>query len=150
MEIIKKILFGKKINFQDPKIGTLTTRIKSNNPSIEYTWTGEYLIDDQKKETVIILEGNLNGPHKAQLNSAYRIVDELDSIIERVDNELKENASNYKKIKNWKEEFYFAAVTPYDQRENKFELNFEPIDSNNNRYVSLIWSNGQINEVEGK
>ena len=150
MEFIKKLLFGRPTYFEDFKIGKLKTRVKSENPSIEYTWVGEHLLPHQKEKTVFILEGNIYGPSKSQLESAHKILDELQSIVENIDAKLQSNSSNYSKISDWKENFFFTAVTPNNQRNNGFELNFEPLDQDDTRYVGCMWTNGRITEIEGK
>ena len=150
MGIISNLLFGKKAYINDPIIGTLDTRIKSKNPSIGYTWTSEHLLPNQKNKTVFILEGNVNGPTKKQLESAYKIVNELESIVEKIDSELAKTEATYSKLNDWNNSFYFAALTSCEERTNEFEINFEPVDPEDTRYVGCIWSNGRITEVEGK
>lgn len=149
MEILERLLFGKKITIKDERIGTLFSRIKSTDPSIECTWISEHLISKQQ-QTVFILEGNLNGPYYSQLKSVYRIIEELKLIIENVDNELRKNSSKYEKLNNWKHKFYLAALTPHDVSSNEFKINFEPFDDDDTRYVSLLWRNGNLSEIEGK
>lgn len=150
MEILKKLLFGEKITVKDERIGTLSSRIKSRNPSKEYSWISEHLLPEQQQKTVLILEGNFNGPYDSQFKSVYRIIEEFKLIIEDVDYELKKNSSKYEKIKNWKSEFYLAALTPNDVNRNEFEINFEPFDKDDTRYVSLLWRNGNLSEIEGE
>jgi len=150
VEILDRLLFGKKITIKDERIGTLSSRIKSKNLSKECTWISEHLIPEQQEKTVFILEGNFNGPYYSQLKAVYRIIEELKLIIENVDNELRKNSSKYEKLKNWKDKFYLAALTPYDVSRNEFEINFEPFDKDDTRYISLLWRNGYLSEIEGK
>lgn len=150
MSIISNFLFGKKVFIEDSVIGTLEARIKSKNPSIKYTWLSEHLIPNQKAKTVFILEGNINGPSKQQLGSAYRIVTELESITDEIDSQLSKKDLIYAKLSDWKKTFYFAALTSYEERANEYEINFEPIDEDDTRYIGCIWSNGRITEVEAK
>ena len=150
MGILERLLFGKKITILDERIGTLSSRIKSKDPSIECTWISEHLIPDQQQKTVFILEGNINGPYNSQLKSVYRIIEELKHIIENVDNELRKTSTKYEKLKNWKGEFYLAALTPNEVSRNEFEVSFEPFDDDDTRYVSLLWRDGNLSEIEGK
>ena len=149
MEILERLLFGKKVTIKDERIGILFSRIKSTDPSIECTWISEHLNSDQQ-QTVFILEGNLNGPYYSQLKSVYRIIEELNLIIENVDNELKKNRSKYEKLNNWKDKFHLAALTRYDVSRNEFKIKFEPFDDDDTRHISLLWRNGNLSEIEGK
>lgn len=151
MRFIKNILFGRKIIFNDPLIGALTTRIKSENPSIEYTWNGESLLPGQKSKTVFILEGNAKGPYKLQLESVSKIIQDLDNICATVDSQLKVISSKkHDVVTGWLSEFYLAAITPNDVPTNEFEITFEPTKSDDLRYVSFLWTNGKISEIETK
>jgi len=150
VEILERLLFGKKITIKDERIGTLSSRINSINPSEECTWISEHLIPVQQQKTVFILEGNINGPYYSQLKTVYRIIEELKLIIENADNELSKNSSKYEKLKNWKDKFYLAALTPYDVSRNEFEINFKPYDNDDTRYISLLWRNGCLSEIESK
>ncbi len=154
MSFLKDMLFGKKVSFIDTKIGELTARVKNDNSSINYTWSGEYMLSGQKKPTVFILEGNAEGPYKQQLASVYRIVDTLDSIILWVDSQLKQK-ENFKPIfKDWKDTFYLAAITPYNPDtidiRNMFEITFEPVIEKEIHYLGLTWVNDRFSEFVAK
>lgn len=155
MGLISEFLFGRKIKIQDSKIGELTTRIKGDNPSKNYTWTGEHQLIGQGKPTVFILEGNNSGPYGDQLNGVHRIVDSLDEIIAKVDKELKGQLNIKQRFKDdWAKDFYLAAITPYNPNvkgEGKqFEINFEPISENDTDYIGLLWNNDNLTEIEAK
>lgn len=148
---IKEFLFGKEIVFSDKIIGELKARIKNRNPSINYTWTGEHQFSKQKKKTVFILEGNVNGPYKEQLKSVHRIIEDLDNITNNVNAEIRINKRpNERFNNNWIKEFYLAAITPIEIRENNFEVTFEPINDEDISYVSFTWTKDRITEIELK
>ena len=142
---LKEFLFGKKREIYDERIGKLTTRVKNENPSINYTWSSEHQLFGQAKPTVFIMEGNVNGPAKNQLNSIYNIIDTLDEIIEHIIQATKTTI----KIK---ENFYLTAVlsSNYETKRNEkeFEINFEPINEDSKQYISLMWNNGNLTEIE--
>lgn len=151
MGLIKDFLFGRKIKFHDNIIGELSTRVKSENPSNEYTWAGDHLLQNQACKTVFILEGNINGPYKLQLAAVYKIVNDLQHILTEVNDELKvKHPKKHLDLKDWTLEFYLAAITPNDVRTNQFEVTFEPADKDDLRFVSFLWTNGRISEVEAK
>ena len=155
MGLISEFFFGRLTKIQDEKIGELKTKVKSDNPSINYTWTGEHKLDGQAKPTVFILEGNNIGPYGEQLKSVHRIVDTIGDIIARVDKELKERLNIKQRFKNdWTKEFYVAAIVPYDPDVKgvgiQFEINFEPIKEDDTDYVGLIWNNDRLTEIEAK
>lgn len=155
MGIISEFFFGRPTKIQDEKIGELKTRIKSDNPSIKYTWTGEHNLDGQAKPTSFILEGNCSGPYGEQLRSVYRIVDTIDIILEQVDKELKEQPNIKQRFKSdWTKKFYLAAIVPFNPDVKgigtQFEINFEPIDEDDTDYVGLIWDNDRLTEIEVK
>lgn len=145
MEALKKLLFGRKVYFEDSILGTFETRVKSENPSIEKTWYGGNQIAEQKGETTFIIEGNSNGPNKSDLEAVKRILTELPRIINEIDSELSKK-SNYPKVADWINTFFLSAITPY---QNGFEVNFESTNSDDTRMVSCLWTNGRIEEVEG-
>lgn len=155
MGLISEFLFGRQIKIQDNKIGELTAKVNGDNPSINYTWTGEHNLTGQRKPTVFILEGNNVGPYRDQLKGVHRIVDTLDNIIAQVDKELKGRLNIKQRFKgDWTKEFYLAAITPYDpdvKGEGKqFEINFEPIREDDTDYVGLLWNNDRLTEIEAK
>ena len=155
MGLISDFLFGRKISIQDSKIGELKTRVRGNNPSINYTWTGEYKLQGQKKPTIFILEGNNVEPYRSHLKGLHNIIDTLDNIVEQVDKELKGRPNVKQRFKeNWVKDFYLAAITPYNPNTNEdgeqFELNFEPIIEDDTDYVGFLWNNGILAEVEAK
>lgn len=77
---IKDFIFGKEKVVADSKLGSFKARIKNAHPSISHTWTSVITLPEKSEETVIILEGNSDGPFRGQLNSAYKIVDSLNEI----------------------------------------------------------------------
>ena len=89
-------------------------------------------------------------PFPHQLQSIYQILDMLPAIRENADRELRKNAYTYEKLKDWKNTFYCAAITPLDVEQREFEIAFEPADESDTRYVLVSWKNGQLTEIEGK
>ena len=140
------MLFGRKVSFEDPVLGTFETRVRSENPSIERTWYGGNKLEGQQSETTFILEGNFNGPNKLDLESVKRIVSELSQIVSEIDTELSKKPQ-YSKISDWTKTFFLSAVMPY---ERGFEICFEPVNSDDIRTVNCFWVNGRISEIEGK
>lgn len=147
---LKDILFGKEVQISDTKLGVLKARIKKTHPSINYVWASEVLLSEQQNETVIVLEGNSEGPFKKQLESAYSIVDNLTNIQEQIIVESKKNKNKIKYNGDWIKQFYLAAITPIDVRDNSFEVNFEPINQDGNGYILLTWKNSKISELDIK
>jgi len=148
---LMEFFFGKKVIFSDKLIGNLETRIKNQNVSINCTWTCENLLESQKRKTVFILEGNRNGPYKNQLKSVHRIIQNLENITRQIYLSSHKSKPTKDKLKSvWVKDFYLAAITPNDIRENSFELNFEPINKNDNGYISFIWTNDRISNIELK
>ena len=152
---ILKFLFGLEVKIQDPIIGELTAIIRGDNPSINYTWTGEHKLEGQIKPTVFILEGNKDGPYREQLKSIHRIVDTLDNVIDQLDSNLKQQQKikiQYKE--EWMSDFYLAAIVPYNPDikgvGQRFEINFEPVEEDRTDYISLIWDNDRLTEIEAK
>lgn len=144
-----KLLFGKSTKIQNEKIGELKTRIKQDNPSINYTWTSAKVVASQKKETYFIIEGNSDGPHKQQLNAVYSIVDNLENLVCDVMNKLPDKSANKHVLRGeWKEKLYLSAIYPTDIWHPRFELTFEQLDEKGSSYISVMWENGNIIEIE--
>lgn len=148
MGFFSDILLGKQVSVLDKILGELKTRIKNENPTVNYTWTSENLISGQPKKTVFILEGNCLGPDKNQLKSFYRIIDNLYEIIKTADQKIK--VTNLKFNREWSSEFYLAAITPIARQDNQFEVTFEPLNEDSVEYVSFTWENDKIFEIESK
>ncbi|MGD1846229.1 MAG: hypothetical protein ACFB10_12650, partial [Salibacteraceae bacterium] len=121
MEFIKQLLFGRKIYFNDPVLGKFSTRVKSDNPSINRTWYSAKRIGNYPEDTLFILEGNSRGPNKMELESVRKLMAELPQVMNQVDKDLSQKA-NYNKFKDWKSSLYLSAVNPY---EKGFEVQFE-------------------------
>lgn len=148
---LKDFLFGQLKIIVDPKIGNLEARIKNINPSINYTWTSTKQLPGQLEATVIILEGNANGPYKNQLTAAYSIVDNLTSIQYSIDKELtKTNLSKLSNPEDWRGKFYLAAITPIEVNDNSFELCFESINQDNEDYFACTWEDEKLIDFEFK
>ena len=147
---LNDLIWGKKATVSNSRIGLLSSRVKSTDPSRSYTWTSNQLLPGQSLPTFFIVEGNYLGPFPHQLQSIYQILDMLPAIMENADRELRRNAHTYENLKDWKNTFYCAAITPLDVEQREFELDFEPADESDTRYVLVSWKNGQLTEIEGK
>lgn len=149
MGTIKDLLFGKEYQFEDPKLGEFKTRIRNVNQPKDHTWSGTFFINGQKSETVIIVEGNVEGPFKDQLKAIHSIVDSIDIINQKVDSEWKisqDSNGNYEE--SWLLNYYFAAVIPRKIENNSFEINYESNNENSSKMISLIWENSRVSEFE--
>lgn len=103
------------------------------------------MVSDQRKKTVIILDGNYIGPDKNQLKSVYRIIDNLQEIVKMVDQKIKGTDLNYNR--DWSSEFHLAAITPVPRKDYQFEVTFEPLNEESVEYVSFVWENDKITEI---
>jgi hypothetical protein len=65
-----------------------------------------------------------------------------------VDRKIKLTNLNY--YSEWSKEFYLAAITPIAWQDNHFEVTFEPLNEDSVRYVSFVWGNDKITEIEVK
>lgn len=135
---IRDFLFGKVKSIYDSKLGLFKARIKNTDPSVGYVWAGEIRLSGQLRETVIILEGNSEGPFKKQLESAYKIVDRINDFAASI--LLKSNSLSLDEtmIIEWTKEFYLSAITPIELMDNSFEVEFEMTNSKDNRYILLF------------
>lgn len=149
LEKLKDILFGKRVTFEDHKIGALTTRIKSKNSSKVYSWSGDAFIINQTKITKFILAGNAKGPYSNHLESVHRIFDELEFIKEKVFEKFKNHNSETIGIEEWRKIWYVDFLYPLDENKNEFELVFESLDSEDMRVILVTWVNGVCKKVEG-
>lgn len=119
---IKDFLLGRKVTISDKKLGNLSTRIR-NNPYKNYVWTSLHKLEGQKKESVFLLEGNMESPEKRQLDCVYEIVDSLDKIICQVDKTIKQQSNTKQEYNsNWSKEFYLDTVTLLRHRKNFFTV----------------------------
>ncbi len=144
MKKIVEYIFGKKLHIRDERIGSLSARIRSKDPSKEYTWSSETTILNQSRKTVFLLNGNHNGPFESQLRLAYRIIDEFDSIIKQTDIEIRKKTNEFG---NWKNELYLSAIMPNIHQTNEFELVFDSTNSESTRNIGMIWADGTIKEI---
>lgn len=149
IEKLKNIFLGKKISFEDDKIGALTTRVKNVNASKEYSWSGESLLPNQNRETTLILEGKVSGPYRTQLNSSYQIIDELELIKETIFDKFKLYNDDFIEIEDWKKKWYLDFLCPMDVMKNEFHLIFEPYDLKDVRVIHMTWINGEYTEFGG-
>ena len=148
---IKDFLFGKEKTIADTKLGHLKARIRKTHPSVSCVWASEIRLSGQMQETVIILEGNSDGPFRAQLDSAYKIVDSIKEMATRI--YLESKSLNFDKNKfygDWTKDFYLSAITPIDIRECSFEVEFESTNPNDNSYILFTWKDNVISEIEIK
>ena len=148
---IKDFLFGKEKTIPDSKLGFLKARIKKTHPSVSYVWASEIRLSGQLRETVIILEGNSDGPFREQLDSAYKIVDSIKELVTRI--YLDSKSMNLDKTKykgDWAKDFYLSAITPIDVAESSFEVEFETTTPNDDSYVLFTWKANVISEIEIK
>lgn len=148
MGFLSDILLGKQVVVLDKVLGELKTRMRKEDQSANYTWTSESLIAGQRKKTLFILEGNYLGPDNNQLKSVYQIISSLQEIVKTVDQNIKATNLNYNR--EWSNEFYLAAITPITRRDNQFEVTFESLDEDSVEYISFIWENDKIFEIEAE
>ena len=147
MEFIRKILYGRKVYFEDKVIGKLNARIKNENPSIYYNWFGECNLIGREKDTEFDLIGNSQGPFKLQLKEVHDIINSLNFMEKQIESKINECPEGREKFKDWPSNFYLERVVAIDGKDNRFEVHFSPIDLNDFRNVYVIWKSGII-EIE--
>lgn len=146
---LKALVWGTQTTIHNERIGSLSTRIKTTDPSKSYSWTSGHLLLGEQHPTFFLLEGNYEGPYPSQLTSVYKILDTLSEIREKADRELKKDMLLLEKLWDWKNTFYLASITPEDVDKNEFELSFEPEDPSDTRCVMMIWTNGKLTDIVG-
>ncbi len=148
---LKDLFFGKKKEIHDSLIGILKTRIKNENLNINYVWYGENHIKSQKRQTVFILEGNSLGPFSSQLSQVHKIINEIDEIYKKTEIGISGSLIGKNElITNFRNNFYLASITPWKVDEGSFEINFEPIMDDESGYISFIWKNSEISDLNYK
>lgn len=145
MGVLRDFFFGKMVRIKDPILGDLETRVKGDNITKVYTWTSEHLIPGQLEKTVFILEGNLTGPYKSQLQAVYRIIYNLQDLIQTVDLKIKNTKPTYNQY--WSTQYYLAAITPVDVEKSQFEVCFDSLAPGEGNSVSFFWENDVISEI---
>ena len=150
MGFIQDWIFGKEIKYNDNRIGELTARIR-NKKKTNCTWTGTYLIPGQKAETVIILEGDNKAPFPSQIKGIYALLDNIQDINRKLEEYWKSKPfvkQSY--TADWLDKYYIEGIWPRKIEENSFEITYEQYDKEQSSYISLIWKNKEISEVEIK
>jgi hypothetical protein len=147
------ILFGKKKTVSDDVFKTIeSSRIKSQNPNKNYSWSTKYKIPNAKEFTVIILEGNNQKPNLEQLNGIKDILQNLDKFYQKIDIELKPHLKNSVVNKryvfeNWKSEFYLEAISPLDDNKVEFEFCFSRVNEGKG-YMIITYRNGKLENID--
>lgn len=80
MEIIKRLLFGKKVEVEVPLIGNLHCRVNNTHPTAIYGWTN---YDCQLVPgSYLVLEGNFEGPFERHIKNYLDVTSDVNSIVE--------------------------------------------------------------------
>jgi len=150
MNIINS-LFGIKKTFYHPVLGNLKSqRIKSNDSTKNYTWYGSILLNKESHETTIIMEGNNETPYQVHLNCVSDLIEKweteyLPKIVIKV-NEIVTNRNE--KYSNFKDNFYLSAVYPMSEKNAKFELTLESINSEKTDCIGVEIKNYIITKIQ--
>lgn len=151
MGIIQDWIFGKEITYRDNRLGELTARIRNKKKEKGYVWTGTCLIPEQKTETVILLEGDKNAPFSGQLTGIYALLDNVQNINRKLDEYWKtEPFVKQSYTADWLDKYYIEATICCEIEDNSFEISYDPYDKEDSSYISLIWKDNEISEVEIK
>lgn len=149
---LSDLFMGKEKKFNDEKLGLLSTRVKRNKLKTSYTWLGEKILANQLKPTFFILEGDYDGPYLSHIKSLHRIIDTLDIITEQIKLSEVIHIIKQKYNDDWPNEFYLASIVPYDPstkgESKQFEINFDSTNKDETDYISLLWNNDTISEIE--
>lgn len=149
INVIKDLLFGKKVIVKDAVLGELSSRIKSKNPDKEYSWECDYRFKQQQEDTFIILDGDFRGPYASQLEAVHRLLNSYDEICTTIDHALEaSDSAKIKALSNWKYEFYLSAILNFEVDTNEFEVNFDSISGNNSQEIYVVWKDGKIDEID--
>lgn len=144
MSLIIDFLFGKKRIVKVPNIGDFESRIRKDNPSINYSWQFYGILDNQEKETSIIIHGNSKGPSISQKNALYELIDNIEDLIKQIEPMVPKSPM----FSDWKNTFYIAAINTCEEKENSLEISFEPKDEDKTNNFGFIWRNNVISEIE--
>lgn len=80
MEIIKRLLLGKKAEVDVPIIGKLSCRINNKHPSAIYGWRNYN--SPLLPGTYLILEGNFEGPFERHIKNYLEVTNNVDNVVE--------------------------------------------------------------------
>ncbi|ESU25217.1 hypothetical protein FLJC2902T_31570 [Flavobacterium limnosediminis JC2902] len=146
---ILDLLFGKKIIKQDDFFGEMKSdRTRKNDETKSISWGFNKKIGQFQKETYIILEGNYNNVNPTQKSQLKSFIENFDSIYSLETDKLIESNNKFMKFKNWRNEYYIAFICPLWGSNTNFEINFEPIDEeNNDNHFSYELINGVLKNI---
>jgi hypothetical protein len=143
------LIFGKNIVKKDDFFGELKsdkTRKKNINKSL--TWSFDKRIGQFKKDTYIILEGNYNDINSTQKEQLRSFIDQFDTIYSLEIDKLIESDNTYKLYENWRNEYYLSFISPLNDSNTSFDLNFEPIDEDNHEgYFNIELIRGSLKNI---
>lgn len=146
---IKDFLLGKEYYFIDSRLGDFKTRTRNQNLNANCTWIGDFRIWNQEKETVIIIEGNIQSPLKQHLDTVHSIINSQNEIKKKIEDEWKVSENkNGTFDEKWLTKFYLSAIVPAESENNSFEINFESKDNNVSTIISIIWEKLKMSEFE--
>lgn len=144
-----KSLFGGKTNqnetkvFYDSRLGKLTCEF--DRKSEEFFFWNAILtnINNDKSETTITIEGDVNSPNSGLLDSAYKIIDNLSSITADVQNGL--NGKYPEKSIDLSKGYVLDDISFYADDEVEYEMEFT---SDDQEMVSVSFKNNSITELD--
>lgn len=139
MGLIQQFLFGRRVEFQDIRLGILTARIKMNRPNSAVAWSGEHRFPGQPKDTGILLEGDLHGPSPFQVELVYRLLDGLDDLIPLLVKQISvpEMSTTYEEPGPLPV-FFLAEIFP-DKEANKLDITLEALVEEQGHPIYFVW-----------
>ncbi|CAM3596198.1 hypothetical protein FSS13T_16730 [Flavobacterium saliperosum S13] len=144
-----KSLFGNKTNdnetkvFYDSKLGKLTCEFDRKKDEF-FFWNAILTnINNDKSETTITIEGDVNCPNSGLLDSAYKIIDNLNSITADVQNGL--NSKYPEKSIDLSKGYVLDDISFYTDDEVEYEMEFT---SDDQEMVSVSFKNNLITELD--
>lgn len=109
MEIIKRLLFGKKVEVEAPSIGKVFCRVNNTHPTAIYGWKnydsplvpGSYLL----------LEGDFEGPFGRHIKNYLEVTSDVNSIAEATKTKFLKDHPAYQLKSISKSDFNIIGIT---------------------------------------
>jgi len=129
---ILDFMFGKKIVKKDDFFGRIeSSKIFKKDFLKKLTWYANYKFKNYTKKTLIIIDGNQQGPNPNQKKVVTNFILNFEKFYSPEIDNFVNSDDEYTKFKNWKSEYFISCICPLVKSELGYEINFEAIDDGN-------------------
>lgn len=142
-------LIGTNREYEVKGLGVFDSKVCHWIKKEDYTWSSSVQTPFYDEETIILLDGDIDGPSQQQILALRKLLHNWESILSDLDKLLLQECRTKRKQEiyaSWRDTFFLEAICPLGSDKNEWEIAFERKDDLKD-YFSFIWRDDRIEDL---